>query len=156
MDRVQTPPPPYEVAQSLPGSTVAESSEDVALSGANDAADNQMAKYSAKGQAELKSSVEVNSERPCRQQRDGESSRKTPMSLIQNATQSFKDKRRAKEAARKVDYYEKLYGFVPKNAMTEAEWRDARERAPKTKRPFKGKSSGSLSVAALGGIAGGC
>lgn len=55
----------------------------------------------------------------------------TPRSLVQ----SFKDKRRAKESAKKVDYYEKMYGFVPKNVMTEAEWRDARDRAPKVKKP---------------------
>ena len=74
-------------------------------------------------------------------------------SFIKNATQLYKDKRRAKEAARKVDYYKKLYGFVPKNAMTEAEWRDARERIPKTKIPFKARP-GNASLLGLGGAAG--
>lgn len=68
--------------------------------------------------------------------------------------QAYKEKRRAKEAARKVDYYERLYGFVPKNVMTEAEWRDARERIPKTKVPFKPRGRG-MTAFWLGGVAGG-
>ena len=79
---------------------------------------------------------------------------KRRLSFIQNATQAYKDKRRAKEAARKVDYYERLYGFVPKNAMTQAEWRDARERVPKTKVPFRARSRG-MTALGLGGVAGG-
>lgn len=68
--------------------------------------------------------------------------------------QAYKDKRRAKEAARKVDLYERLYGFVPKNVMTEAEWRDARGRVPKTKVPFRARGKG-MSALALGGAPGG-
>ena len=77
-----------------------------------------------------------------------------PLSFVKSSTQAYKDRRRAREARRKVDYYEKLYGFVPKNAMTEAEWRDARERVPGTTVPFRAKP-GSSAVFGLGGVGGG-
>lgn len=75
---------------------------------------------------------------------------------MKGVKQAYWYRRRVKEAARKVDFYENMYEFVPKNAMTEAEWRDAKERAPKTNVSFKHKSSGRLSIAAIGGIGGGC
>lgn len=62
---------------------------------------------------------------------------RSPLSLVRDATQAYSDKKKAKAAARKVDFYEKIYGFVPKNAMSEAEWKRARENAPKVK--VKGK-----------------
>lgn len=62
---------------------------------------------------------------------------RSPLSLVRDATQAYSDKKKAKQAARKVDFYEKIYGFVPKNAMSEAEWKRARENAPKVK--VKGK-----------------
>lgn len=52
-----------------------------------------------------------------------------------NLKAAYQEKQRAKLAAKKVDYYEKLYGFVPKNVMTELEWKDSRDRAPKVKKP---------------------
>lgn len=55
-----------------------------------------------------------------------ESSSSQPKSSLES---SFRKK--AKEAAKKVDFYEKHYGFVPKNVMTEAEWKKARKDAPK-------------------------
>ena len=60
----------------------------------------------------------------------------TKPSLLKRAKQAHEDWRSARDSARKVDFYEKTYGFVPKNVMTEAEWRAARERAPKEKVPF--------------------
>jgi hypothetical protein len=60
------------------------------------------------------------------------SSSSNPFSNLKTA---YKEKQRAKMAAKKVDYYEKIYGFVPKNVMSEAEWKDARDRAPKVKKP---------------------
>ncbi|KFA64617.1 hypothetical protein S40285_10160 [Stachybotrys chlorohalonatus IBT 40285] len=60
-----------------------------------------------------------------------EASRSSPFSLLKDAVTG---RRAASAAQRKVDYYEKTYGFVPKNAMTEEEWRRAREAAPKIKK----------------------
>jgi hypothetical protein len=57
----------------------------------------------------------------------------SPFAFVKNMAQSYEEKKKAKEAARKVDFYQDIYGFVPKNAMTEAEWKLARKRAPKTK-----------------------
>jgi hypothetical protein len=54
-------------------------------------------------------------------------------SLLGRIRDAYVERRRAKEAQRKVDFYEDIYGFVPKNVMTQAEWRLARERAPKVK-----------------------
>lgn len=54
-------------------------------------------------------------------------------SRLTRLRESIAEKRRAKEAQRKVDFYQDIYGFVPKNVMTEAEWRQARDRAPKVK-----------------------
>ncbi|KXJ88736.1 hypothetical protein Micbo1qcDRAFT_177787 [Microdochium bolleyi] len=64
----------------------------------------------------------------------------------------FQEWRRGKEAKKKVDFYENLYGFVPKNVMSEAEWRAAREAAPKTraKGQLKGKSGPALDERASG------
>ncbi|EGD94342.1 hypothetical protein TESG_01862 [Trichophyton tonsurans CBS 112818] len=45
---------------------------------------------------------------------------------------AIKDSFTRKET-RKVDFYLKNYGFVPKNVMTEAEWAKARRDAPKVK-----------------------
>ncbi|KAM5492458.1 hypothetical protein McaMca56_007023 [Microsporum canis] len=56
-----------------------------------------------------------------------------PTSLIKTLKQTYNEKKKARESARRVDYYEKNYGFVPKNAMTEAEWKKARRDAPKVK-----------------------
>ncbi len=168
IDRVQTPPPPYEVIESLTDNNTPEMpaltpcrQEIGTLPDTSRVADHYAGTCSTntstntKEQTALASPEHDSSEFPHRQEGKRERTRKTPMTLVQDAKQSYKDKRRAKEAVRKVDFYEKLYGFVPKNAMTEAEWRDARERAPKAKVPFKGKSSGGLSIAGLGGIAGG-
>lgn len=66
---------------------------------------------------------------------------RSPLSLVRNASQAYSDRKKAKEAARKVDYYEKIYGFVPKNVMTKAEWKRAREEAPKVKVPGKLKAT---------------
>jgi hypothetical protein len=62
-----------------------------------------------------------------------ESTSSSAVSFIQKAKASYSEKRKAKEAAKKVDFYEKMYGFVPKNVMSEAEWKKAREKAPKAK-----------------------
>jgi hypothetical protein len=51
-----------------------------------------------------------------------------PSFSLRNPLESYAQRKRAKEAVRKVDYYEKMYGFVPRNVMTQAEWRDARRR----------------------------
>lgn len=160
IDRIQTPPPPYEVTESLPDNDAAASTscrqEIGRLPGTSEATDRNAGTYSTniKEQTALANPEYNSSEFPCRQERKMERIRETPMTLVRHAKQSYKNKRRVKEAARKVDFYEKLYGFVPKNAMTEAEWRDARERAPKAKVPFKGKSSGGLSIGGLGVFAG--
>lgn len=76
---------------------------------------------------------------PSRQTEPGDSS-SSPLSFIKNAKHAYDDKKKAKEAARKVDYYQKNYGFVPKNVMSEAEWKRAKENAPKEKVPFKPKA----------------
>ena len=85
---------------------------------------------------------------------------KSPIALFKSAVESYEEKRRAREAKRKVDFYEKLYGFVPKNAMTEAEWRAAREKMPKEKvksslRASRPYVSGGTDVIALAGASGG-
>ena len=54
-------------------------------------------------------------------------------SILGRIRDAYVERRMAKEAQRKVDFYEDIYGFVPKNVMTQAEWRLARERAPKVK-----------------------
>ena len=63
------------------------------------------------------------------------------LSFLQKAKQAHGDWKSARDSARKIDFYEKTYGFVPKNAMTEAEWKAARSRAPKEKVPFKAAGS---------------
>lgn len=45
--------------------------------------------------------------------------------------EAFSEKKNARAAQKKIDYYEKLYGFVPKNVMTEAKWSKSRKNAPK-------------------------
>ncbi|KAH6677897.1 hypothetical protein F5X68DRAFT_213389 [Plectosphaerella plurivora] len=62
------------------------------------------------------------------------SSASSSLNPFSNLKTAYQEKQRAKLAAKKVDYYEKIYGFVPKNVMTEAEWKDARDRAPKVKK----------------------
>ncbi|KAF3354372.1 Putative oxidoreductase [Verticillium dahliae VDG1] len=52
------------------------------------------------------------------------------------------DKKREREATKKVDFYEKHYGFVPKNVLTEAEWKRIRKEAVKVKVPVKMRSKG--------------
>ncbi|KAL2105778.1 hypothetical protein VUR80DRAFT_7769 [Thermomyces stellatus] len=93
--------------------------------------------------------------RPDEPAAEKESRTKGRLSFIHNAAQAYKDKRRAKEATRKVNYYQKLYGFVPKNAMTEAEWRDAREKVPKTKVPFRPRSRGMTALGLSGSMGSG-
>ncbi|KAI0485537.1 hypothetical protein F4859DRAFT_386861 [Xylaria cf. heliscus] len=66
-------------------------------------------------------------------------------SFFTAAKKKYDEKKKAKEIAEKVDYYEKIYGFVPKNAMTEAEWKRARDAAPKT------KAKGELKATLYGG-----
>ncbi|KAL6862641.1 hypothetical protein ACO1O0_002878 [Amphichorda felina] len=60
----------------------------------------------------------------------------TSSSYLERLRDALAEKKRAREARRKVDFYQRIYGFVPKNVMTEAEWRRAKERAPKEKVPF--------------------
>ncbi|KAI0205635.1 hypothetical protein F4808DRAFT_409747 [Astrocystis sublimbata] len=55
-------------------------------------------------------------------------------SLFTAIKQKHNRKKKGKEIEKKVDLYERIYGFVPKNVMTEDEWRRAREAAPKTKK----------------------
>lgn len=61
-------------------------------------------------------------------------------SITSTSTSSTIDKLKAirdsfthRKETRKVDFYLKNYGFVPKNVMTEAEWAKARRDAPKVK-----------------------
>ncbi|KFH41563.1 hypothetical protein ACRE_077070 [Hapsidospora chrysogenum ATCC 11550] len=61
------------------------------------------------------------------------SSSSSSSSILGRIRDAYVERRMAKEAQRKVDFYEDIYGFVPKNVMTQAEWRLARERAPKVK-----------------------
>lgn len=66
-----------------------------------------------------------------------------------------------KKLAKKVDWYERHYGFVPRNVMTEAEWQAARDRAPKVKparNPLTwrlGNGGAGAAVASVVGKAGG-
>ncbi|KAH8885741.1 hypothetical protein GQ53DRAFT_353230 [Thozetella sp. PMI_491] len=62
-------------------------------------------------------------------------------SFMRDVKDRYTGKRQEKEAAKKVDVYEKLYGFVPKNAMSEEEWERARKAAPKVKVPFQFKKN---------------
>lgn len=165
IDRVQTPPPPYEATAFIPdnGAVEATSSAPCYQEIWPPSETHKVAShYAGAGSTTAReqptpASPEYNSSKSSHcEQGKRERTRKNPMMLLQAAQQSYKNKRRVKEAARKVDFYEKLYGFVPKNAMTEAEWRDARERAQKTKVPSKGRSSGVSSLTGLGGIPGGC
>lgn len=59
------------------------------------------------------------------------SAQPSPSSFLRNPLRSISSYRRDRESRKKVDYYERVYGFVPKNVMSEAEWRAAREAAPK-------------------------
>ncbi|TPX12838.1 uncharacterized protein E0L32_006718 [Thyridium curvatum] len=63
----------------------------------------------------------------------GGSSSSNPFNLIRSAKEAYE----ARQANKKVDYYEKMYGFVPKNVMTEAEWKRARKEAPRERKPFE-------------------
>ncbi|KAM0276083.1 hypothetical protein ACHAQH_007102 [Verticillium albo-atrum] len=58
-------------------------------------------------------------------------------SSSRNPITYFMDKKREREATKKVDFYEKHYGFVPKNVLTEADWKRIRKNAPKVKVPAK-------------------
>ena len=153
-DYVQTPPPPYDEygprRSAGPALSTKEYSSEQYGSVPHEKSNfSQISSYSNENkQMSSRGSVGIECQRGCLG--------KKPSKFVQDMKQVYRDKRRAKEASRKVDFYEKMYGFVPKNAVTEAEWRDARERVPKTKVPFKGKSSGGLSIAAIGGIGGGC
>ena len=90
----------------------------------------------ASGGPRAPSPAEADGERAASATGAGPSSPAAKPSLLKRAKQAHEDWRSARESARKVDFYEKTYGFVPKNVMTEAEWRAARERAPKEKVPF--------------------
>ncbi|KAK2759757.1 hypothetical protein FQN54_002491 [Arachnomyces sp. PD_36] len=63
------------------------------------------------------------------------------LSFMGNMKKAYDDKKKAKEAAKKVDFYEKMYGFVPKNVMSEAEWKQAKKDAPKVKAPNQLKAT---------------
>ncbi|KAG7147883.1 hypothetical protein HYQ46_003256 [Verticillium longisporum] len=65
----------------------------------------------------------------------GSSSSRNPFTYL-------RDKKREREATKKVDFYEKHYGFVPKNVLTEAEWKRIRKEAVKVKVPVKMRSKG--------------
>lgn len=52
---------------------------------------------------------------------------------IKSLKHAYSQKKAAEKEAKKVDFYLKNYGFVPKNVMTEAEWERARKNAPKVK-----------------------
>jgi hypothetical protein len=53
----------------------------------------------------------------------------------------------AKKAQRKVDFYERYYGCVPRNVMTNEEWENARKRTPveKKKTSWGSRTYGGLS-----------
>ncbi|KAM0330109.1 hypothetical protein ACHAQA_004281 [Verticillium albo-atrum] len=70
------------------------------------------------------------------------SSSRSPLSFIKDASQAYSDRKREKEASKKVDFYEKHYGFVPKNVLTEAEWKRIRKDAVKVKAPTKVQAKG--------------
>ena len=76
---------------------------------------------------------------------------KSPLSFVRSAKQAYEERREAREAKRKVDFYEKIYGFVPKNVMSEAEWRKARERAPKEKSSASWRRSNVYWLDGVGG-----
>lgn len=66
-----------------------------------------------------------------------QSKAESTFSSIQTLVRDYTERKKAKAAAKKVDYYEKKYGFVPKNAMTEAEWKRAKKNGPTVKVPSK-------------------
>ena len=53
----------------------------------------------------------------------------------------LKDKLEERRGQRKVDFYMKQYGFVPKNVMTEAEWKRAKKQAPTVEKKIDWGSS---------------
>jgi hypothetical protein len=55
-------------------------------------------------------------------------------SFLTSARDALTSCRRGKDLDRKVQFYEKMYGFVPKNVMSEAEWAAARKAAPKERK----------------------
>ncbi|KAI9167860.1 hypothetical protein HJFPF1_04000 [Paramyrothecium foliicola] len=69
------------------------------------------------------------------------SSSSSSQSFLASAKEAYKARRAAKDLDRKVEFYEKLYGFVPKNVMSEAEWKAAKSAAPKVKKKGQLKST---------------
>jgi hypothetical protein len=62
-------------------------------------------------------------------------------SFLKELKESYAEKKKAKDAERLVDFYEKKYGFLPKNVMTESEWKNARARAPKVESSYRFKAT---------------
>jgi hypothetical protein len=63
----------------------------------------------------------------------------TQQGLLASAKDAYRSHKAAKDASRKVQFYEQIYGFVPKNVMTEAEWKAARKKAPVVKKEFRAR-----------------
>lgn len=115
----EAPPPPYEAPPYSAGSKPLEKTDEKRR--------NSLAKVqptTRTGAVSTKSTAGPSSS-------EGERSDKSGGGFFNKIGQAFNENKESRAAKKKVDYYEKLYGFVPKNVMTEAEWSRSRKEAPK-------------------------
>jgi hypothetical protein len=141
-DTTATAPPPYTATYTPSSQAGAASAGDTAAAGATTTSNQAQPQPRRQQQRQAAASSSSTAIPEADEEQDPESSSSSslsPFKYLASAKDAYRSHKAAKEADRKVQFYQNIYGFVPKNVMTEAEWKAARKKAPVHRKPFRAR-----------------